>query len=84
MVIAIIAILAALFLPALTGAKSKAQMIQCLNNNKQLGLGWLMYADDNNTKLANSFDWVGGGLDYTPNNPDNTNVSYLVNGLLGP
>jgi len=51
-VIAIIAILAALLLPALGRAKIKAQALSCMSNMKQLTMGWLMYASDNNDMLA--------------------------------
>jgi prepilin-type N-terminal cleavage/methylation domain-containing protein/prepilin-type processing-associated H-X9-DG protein len=46
-VIAIIGILAALLLPVLAAAKKKAAQATCINNQKQLGLGMLMYVQDN-------------------------------------
>lgn len=82
-IIAIIAILAGLLLPALAKAKIRAQSISCMSNGKQLLYGWVMYAGDNQEKVANAFDWVAGHLDYN-GNPDNTNVTLLLQGLLSP
>jgi len=84
-VIAIIAILAGMLLPALARTKGKAQCISCVNNLKQLQLGWTMYADENQDRfppnisrsqqnLPNS--WVLG------NAPRGTNIGDLTNGVM--
>jgi type II secretory pathway pseudopilin PulG len=57
-VIAIIAILAALLLPALARAKEKAYLANCLSNLKQLGLTMTMYTSDNREQFPYSGrDW---------------------------
>jgi prepilin-type N-terminal cleavage/methylation domain-containing protein/prepilin-type processing-associated H-X9-DG protein len=92
-VIAIIAILAAMLLPGLAKARTKAEGISCLNNTRQLMLAWQMYAHDNADVLVPclegnavrgglpdpvyGFGWVEGMLDWTTS-PDNTNVLFLT------
>src|SRR5262245_46182304 len=60
-VIAIIAIIASLLLPALARSKAKAQQTRCLNNEKQIGLAYQMYADDHVDSYPVQRDWHAGG-----------------------
>jgi prepilin-type N-terminal cleavage/methylation domain-containing protein/prepilin-type processing-associated H-X9-DG protein len=83
-VIAIIAILAAMLLPSLNKAKAKAQGIQCMNNTKQVMLGYLLYTDDYNNRVINAADWTGGQwLDWTTST-DNTNLTMLLDDKRAP
>jgi prepilin-type N-terminal cleavage/methylation domain-containing protein len=60
-VISIISILAGLMLPSLARAKAKGQRIACINNLKQIGLGFIMWADDNENKYPWQLDGSSGG-----------------------
>jgi prepilin-type N-terminal cleavage/methylation domain-containing protein len=78
-VIAVIAILAALLLPALSSAKDKARQAACLNNIKQLQLSWGLYADENNqfimVNLSSNRTWVEGNMQVAS---DATNTALIT------
>ncbi len=89
-VIGMVALGAAMLAPALARTRTASPALRCLNNARQMALGWTMYADDNSGLVAPNFDgttagqtpttpaWVAGWLDYTPTRPDNTNTLMLV------
>ena len=85
-VISIIAILAAMLLPALARAREKANTIRCMNNHRSLMLAWQMYANDNQDRLTYASDslsntnlvgWVSGREDFNPANRNNWDVTTL-------
>ena len=61
-VIAVIAILAAMLLPTLAKAKTKAQGTICMDNLKQLSLAWRLYSDDSQDNLPGAMDWTPPGM----------------------
>jgi prepilin-type N-terminal cleavage/methylation domain-containing protein/prepilin-type processing-associated H-X9-DG protein len=92
-VIAVIAILASLLLPAVGKVKTKARATECLSNLRQLQMGWTMFISDHDDGLppnndtikagrdSNHPSWVAGWLrteDEGGDKADNTDESLLV------
>lgn len=82
-VLSVLVLCGLLLLPALARTQPDSRAFQCLNNHRQLTRAWLMYATDNNDKLANSFHggsalstWAAGWLDWNTRS-DNTNSVFL-------
>jgi prepilin-type processing-associated H-X9-DG protein/prepilin-type N-terminal cleavage/methylation domain-containing protein len=64
-VVAVIAILASLLLPSLSRARETAMRIKCISNQKQIGIGMLMYAGDCDGLIVRDIDGASWKLLYT-------------------
>jgi prepilin-type processing-associated H-X9-DG protein len=60
-IVAVLAILAAMFLPALAKAKTKSTRINCVNNLKQCGLAFRIWSGDNSDKYPMDTPMASGG-----------------------
>jgi prepilin-type N-terminal cleavage/methylation domain-containing protein/prepilin-type processing-associated H-X9-DG protein len=60
-VLAIIALLVSLLLPALSQGKVRAQRVSCLSNQKQIGIAFSLYTDDNADFFPVAYNWWCAG-----------------------
>jgi prepilin-type processing-associated H-X9-DG protein len=97
-VIAIIGILASLLLPALGRAKERTHLVRCQSNIRQIQLSWLLYAEDNSTRLPSCTTAGLGGSTIADkialrpdswvvgnmrNTDESTNITALLDAALG-
>ena len=64
-VISIIALLIGLLLPALGAAKASAESIQCMNNQRQIGIAVAVYVEENNGRPAKFTNYGNWAVDAT-------------------
>ena len=75
-VMGVIAIMAAILLPALAKAKEQARGSACRSNMKQLALAFLMYSEDNSDTLP----WPGGALGRAVKSPEDFAADWCASG----
>lgn len=89
-VIAVIAILASLLLPALASAREQAKVIKCVSNQKQIGIAFQLYRDENSSRFppirpsASGYSFEYGGGDPDRKNPDVNDMLAATNRALYP
>lgn len=88
-VIAMLALGLAMLSPAFARTRTNSPALQCMNNARQMAMGWIIYSGDNGGSLAPNSDgvnagktstspaWVADWLDFT-SSTDNTNTAMLV------
>src|SRR5215469_11521988 len=96
-VIAIIAILAAILMPVLHKAQIRAEAAGCMNNARQLMIGWVQYYNDNNDQLVNNYQghqvaledlngtyrsWVNDFLSWDPKDSITGEAVTNINGIV--
>jgi prepilin-type processing-associated H-X9-DG protein len=93
--VSVLGIMAIAIASSMANTRPSTAGLVCMNNLRQLGSAWKMYADDSGGNLVYNTDgtqsgttasnpsWVGGWLDYS-SSPDNTNTALLVNHTLYP
>src|SRR5215207_8417749 len=88
-VLAVLALLVVIQMPAIAYNKNSSRQIVCADNLRQLAVASAMFADDNQGRLVGNQaaqatnKWVHGWLDYSLSG-DNTNLTKITTGTLYP